>query len=135
MELNRIVFPSPPASYTYDTFKGKLIFVPKQEKPSEPTRVNISTQKSTDISATSLNYLPKNELLRNTLDQIDSVKKSLIISNAVQKFRHNLQGESGDYSKIINKRKFTNKESQKHAAKPYSFVPLNGAPSVKGKKL
>ena len=29
MELNRIVFPSPVSSYSYESMKGKLIFVPK----------------------------------------------------------------------------------------------------------
>jgi hypothetical protein len=31
MELNRLVFPRPASSYTHETMKGKIIYVPKYE--------------------------------------------------------------------------------------------------------
>ena len=36
MELNRIVFPRPLSSYSHETMKGKLIYIPKYEILENP---------------------------------------------------------------------------------------------------
>ena len=44
MEFNRLVFPQPPASYTAETFKGKLIYIPKFQLYAEPKKKLIDYQ-------------------------------------------------------------------------------------------
>lgn len=68
MELNRIVFPSPASSYTYETYKDKLIFVPKVERQEGALLNTATTNRSTDITMVSTSYLSKNDLIRKTFD-------------------------------------------------------------------
>lgn len=52
MELNRLVFPRPSSSYTHETMKGRLIYVPKFQmteanssmfNKKKPTKLNMQS--------------------------------------------------------------------------------------------
>ena len=52
MELNRLVFPKPTSSYTHDSMKGKIIYIPKSENILNHLNLKLLENLNTSITLT-----------------------------------------------------------------------------------